>query len=289
MKQLLLVTAATALLPWSLWANETRKIVLETSGLVAFWDFQEEPGNPRISTGVVKTYALQEKEGPLERAREGIFGDYAVRFQRGQWLMIPRREIGGLNIFGEEARVTVAAWIKRRDQAPWQALAGVWDETRKQRQYCLFLYGTTATRSDEMKRYPVKNRIHGHVSGVGGPTPGERFCITYSSGATEIGFDRWYCVAMTYDGRMSRVYVNGKLDAWEHRNPFPYSDGLYDGGEEGADFTVGAVHRAGEWGNFFGGDMGGLAIFDRALRGEELAAIAEMTLSGTVSEAVSSK
>ena len=76
---------------------------------------------------------------------------------------------------------------------------------------------------------------------------------------------------MRYDGKESRVYVDGKLDTLEQYNPFPYDDGLFDGGADGADFTVGAVHRSGEWGNFFGGQIGGLAVFNRALTDAELA------------------
>lgn len=259
-------------------AASTTSAVLKLPGLVAFWDFQEEAGQDRVSKGGDQKYALKEMRGPVKRAEQGLFGPYGLRLKRGQWLMIPRKDIGKLDIHGKDAQVTVVSWIKRGDKQAWQALAGVWDETHKKRQYCLFLYGTTATRADEMKRYPVHHRIHGHVSAVGGPTPGEKFCITYSSGATEIGFDQWYCVAMSYDGKFSRVYVNGKLDAWEHRNPFPYEDGLFDGGENGADFTVGGVHRGGEWGNFFDGIMAGVAVFNRALSDEELKELAERTL-----------
>jgi len=168
----------------------------------------------------------------------------------------------------------VAAWVRREAKDSWQAIAGVWDETRKKRQYCLFLNAPRGTKADEMKRYPLQNRIHGHVSAIGGPTPGDQFCITYSSGATEIPLGEWLCLAMTYDGRESRVYVNGRLDAREQFNPFAYPDGLFDGGADGADFTVGAVHRGGEWGNFFGGQIGGLAIFKRALSEAEMQALA---------------
>jgi len=124
-----------------------------------------------------------------------------------------------------------------------------------------------------MKCNPLANRIHGHVSAIGGPTPGDEFCITYSSGATEVPMEGWQCLTMSDDGKTSRVYVNGKLDSFEHYNPFPYPDGLFDGGADGADFTVGAVHRGGEWGNFFGGDIGGLAEFSRALSEEEMAGL----------------
>lgn len=246
--------------------------VLGLEGLVAFWDFQEAAGQPRISQP--KGYALQEKKGPIGRLNEGVFGAGSVDIKAGQWLMIPRAQTGALNIHGKTAQVTVVAWAKRRGKESWQAIAGVWDETRKKRQYCLFLNAPRGTRADEMKRYPLANRIHGHVSSIGGPTPGEEFCITYSSGATEIPLQKWVCLAMQYDGKQSRVYVNGKLDSLENYNPFPYDEGLFDGGAEGADFTVGAVHRGGSWGNFFNGYLGGLAIYDRALSEAELRTLA---------------
>lgn len=247
--------------------------LLALDGLVAFWDFHEPAGQPRLSRGP-HALALQERQGPIVRMDAGVFGPHAARIKRGQWFMLERKDAGPLDLHGRDAQVSVVAWVLREDPAVWQAIAGVWDETRKKRQYCLFLNAPRGTRSDEMKRYPLANRIHGHVSAVGGPTPGEEFCITYSSGATEIPLGRWVCLAMTYDGRASRVYVNGRLDALEHFNPFPYSDGLFDGGADGADFTVGAVHRSGIWGNFFGGQIGGLAIFRRALGESELRALA---------------
>ncbi|MEA3209680.1 MAG: hypothetical protein QOE70_2737 [Chthoniobacter sp.] len=58
-------------------------------------------------------------------------------------------------------------------------------------------------------------------------------------------------------------------------NPFLYADGLFDGAAEGAAFTVGAVHRGGEWGNFFGGQIGGLAIFRRVLSEAEMLALTQ--------------
>jgi hypothetical protein len=250
--------------------------VMKMKGLVAFWDFQEAAGQPRVDQGR-GAYALQEMQGPIQRVEGGVFGPGAADIRRGQWFMVPRAQTGALDIHGKGAEVTVVAWVKRQGKESWQAIAGVWDETRKKRQYCLFLNAPRGTKADEMKRYPLANRIHGHVSAIGGPTPGEEFCITYSSGATEIPMKKWVCLVMQYNGRESRVYVNGKLDTLEQYNPFPYPEGLYDGGKDGADFTVGAVHRGGEWGNFFAGHLGGLAIYDRALTDAELKRLAGLT------------
>jgi hypothetical protein len=246
----------------------------QIADLVAFWRFDEPAGQPRASCGGPRNLLLEERQGPIARADDGVFGPHAAHLIRGQWFSIERDQIGGLDIHGKDAQVTVVAWIKRLDTSPWQTIAGVWGETQKTRQYCLFLNAPRGTRCDTMVRYPLANRVHGHVSAVGGPTPGHKYCITYASGATEIPMEQWSCIAMSYDGSHARVFVDGRLDRWELRNPFPYPDGLYDAGPGGAPFTVGSVHRHDEWGNFFGGLIGGLAVYGRALSEDELKAIA---------------
>ncbi|MNY37775.1 hypothetical protein D3C86_1723590 [compost metagenome] len=75
----------------------------------------------------------------------------------------------------------------------------------------------------------------------------------------------WQCIGFTYDGNLAKSYLNGKLDTRPERNPYPYPGGIFDGGEDGADFTVAAVDRAGTIGNFFVGRLGGLAVFRGAL------------------------
>ncbi|MGC4003011.1 MAG: hypothetical protein QM811_07700 [Pirellulales bacterium] len=110
-------------------------------GLVAFWDFQEEAGKPRVARGPTPL-TLREHQGPIARvdvAPGGPFGDYAMRIKPGQWLQIDRADVGELDIHGKDAQVTVIAWVKRVESLSWQAVAGVWDETHKKRQYCLFL------------------------------------------------------------------------------------------------------------------------------------------------------
>lgn len=73
-------------------------------------------------------------------------------------------------------------------------------------------------------------------------------------------------------GQLSRVYVGGRFVADEGRNPFPLPGGLFHGN---ADFTVGAVDRSGEIGNFLDGTLGGLAIYSRALNESELERLAK--------------
>ncbi|KLU01594.1 hypothetical protein RISK_006310 [Rhodopirellula islandica] len=132
-------------------------------GQIAFWDFQEDPGTRRRGGD----FELVEQHGPIKRVEDGIFGPYAAELKRGQWFSIPREKLGRLNIHGPEAEVTVVAWIKRQSTESWQAIAGVWGETRRKRQYCLFVDGAKAAYLEEegvLVRHPIRNRVHGHVS-----------------------------------------------------------------------------------------------------------------------------
>lgn len=243
---------------------ETRRQrhVLGHPNLVAFWDFQEAPCEGRVSKGA-HPYTLLDGAGPVERVEDGVFGRYSAHIEEGKWLRIPRKECEGLNIAGPNAQVTVAAWVKRgyKSNTQCEFMAGVWNETEEKRQYGLFL---------NLSIWDSSEQVCGHVSSIGGPTPGHPWCMDASIGATAVPREQWQFVAFTYDGHYARSYLNGKLDERAERNPYPYPGGLYDGGESGADFTVGAVDRLHEIGNYYVGLLGGLAIYNRALTDAEM-------------------
>ncbi|MGG1556016.1 LamG domain-containing protein [Paenibacillus ferrarius] len=233
------------------------------SSLVAFWDFQEPAGELRQAQGPYG-YVLSEQEGPIERAEEGVFGPYSAKLRFGQWLNLPRAACPALDFHGKDTALTIIAWVKReqRDNRECQAVAGMWNETDKKRQYCLFL---------DLHIWESADQVCGHVSSTGGPTPGHPWCMTTAIGATPVAQGEWHTVAFTYDGAYARTYLDGRLDVRETYNPYAYPEGLYAGGAAGADFTVGAVYRSGAMGNFFAGHLGGLAVFNRALGDDELA------------------
>lgn len=244
--------------------------VLSSEGLLSFWDFQESSGSERIARGPFE-YRLTEMSGPIAQVEEGVFGPYSTRLDLGQWFRIPRAECPALNLHGSNKQVTVIAWLKwnKTDFIRCEAIAGMWDETRKKRQYCLFL---------NLRIWDSAEQVCGHVSSVGGPTEGYKYCMDAAIGQTAITPDEWHFVAFTYDGSYAKAYLDGWLDEREQFNPYAYEGGLFDGGEDGADFTVGAVDRSGEPGNFYTGLLGGLAIFDRALSDEELKQLAVETM-----------
>lgn len=249
---------------------ENSSRIQELPGLVSFWDFQEPPGTPRLAVGA-GAYALAEMAGPVERVGGGLFGPHAAFLRAGQWLSIPRRDCPRLDLHGPRAQVSVVAWIRRHRKAAIECefVAGIWNESRARRQYGLFL---------DLRLDGSADQVGGHVSGTGGPSPGSRWCLEASIGAHPVDyFDRWHCVGFTYDGTAARSYLDGEMDAREGRNPYPYPHGLFDAGPEGGDFTVGAVDRLGEVGNHFTGVLAGLAVFDRALSGKEMAVAAEVS------------
>ncbi|MEO0560609.1 MAG: LamG-like jellyroll fold domain-containing protein [Chloroflexota bacterium] len=224
---------------------------------IALWDFRE-------------VSPLQAQQGdytllPMSDAMD--FSDVGLYLRRGGWLRVPRASIGDLDIHGRDARLTVVAHVYRMKQPETydcETIAGVWDESRRQRQYCLFL---------DLPIWDSANQVGGHVSSHGGPTPGYPYCMDAAIGETPVDWQQWAVVGFTYDGEQACAYLDGKLDMRGDRNPFAYPEGLHDGGVDGADFTVGGVSRSGEPGNFFHGVISALAVFGTALSADEMATL----------------
>jgi hypothetical protein len=246
-------------------------------GLIAFWDFQEQAGQFRRARGP-HGYELQEMAGPIRRVEGGVFGPFAAELAIGQWLGIPRSDCPALDIHGPDSQISLFAWLKRRRKPhiECEAVAGMWNETRRKRQYALFL---------DLRIRGSADQAGGHVSGIGGPTPGYRYCMDAAIGRTSVEYtDAWEFVGFTYDGSEARLYRNGCLDARPSRNPYPYPGGLFDSGPDGADFTVGAVHRGGAMGNWFTGFLGGLLVCASVLPPDTILALADASVPGRSEE-----
>lgn len=243
--------------------------IMNQPSIISFWDFQEE-GPSQAAQGPYP-YVLNAMTGPIKRVEDGVFGSYAAKLERGQWYNLPRNECPALNFHGKDAQLTILAWIKREPAENYQceAVAGMWNETEKKRQYALFL---------NLKIWESCDQVGGHVSVEGGPTEGHPWCMSTAIGATPVTKGEWHAVAFTYDGTWAKVYLDGELDEREIYNPYLYDKGLFDGGSTGSDFTVGAVHRSGEMGNFYAGLLGGLAVFNKALPADEIRKLSLGTL-----------
>ena len=134
--------------------------------------------------------------------------------------------------------------------------------------------------------YNGASQVCGHISGTGRPTPPFPYSIDYSASKQTIPPDVWTCIAFTYDGKYIRSYLNGRFEKRppelidhtrgfdgypdgliQSKNPYYFPDGI---GDNGSDFTVGAVMLKRGMGNFFKGQIGGIAVFNRPLSQREL-------------------
>ncbi len=231
-------------------------------GLVAFWDFNQSGTEFVAQQG--EPYCLRSQSGPLQVVQsDDCYGGSYLEIKEGQWLSIPRAECPQLDIHGRDGHLTVLAWVYREatkvDQCEF--IAGQWNESHFGRQYGLFL---------NIQVWNQKNRIFGHLSNVGAPTPGYKYCMDGPMGETDIQLKKWNVVGMQYDGQVGTAWLNGAQDGRSNINPYSMPGGLHDGGPGGSDFTVGAVDRSSEIGNFFCGRIAALAVFSRALTPAEM-------------------
>lgn len=235
--------------------------------LISFWRFDRSGTVFTACQG--KPYELKSQTGPLEVISDPSipWGGTALKLREGDWLAIPREECLDLDIHGLSGQLSLVAWIRRKKTAMkhCEFIAGQWNESSCGRQYGLFL---------NISVWGFQDRVFGHISNTGGPTPGYKYCMDGSTGATEVPLDDWCVVGMSYDGQAGHSWFNGRLDVFPSLNPYPFAGGLHDGGANGSDFTVGAVDRSGEMGNFFHGDLAALAVYKRALSPAEMLALA---------------
>ena len=121
------------------------------------------------------------------------------------------------------------------------------------------------------------------------PTPPFPYSIDYSASRQKVPANEWCCIAFSYDGQFIRSFLNGEFEKREpelinnttgfegypdglvqSKNPYYFPHGI---GDNGSDFTVGAVLLKSGMGNFFKGQIGGLAVFSKALSEEEIRAL----------------
>ncbi len=257
--------------------ESNRRKVIETPGLVAFWDFvQREPdGEKRF---VAHVAANSPTNYPLDAAnyvkdywgegREATYNDFpllgrgpfgeAIRIRNEKdasfrpFLFVPRSRLHDtpLDIKGDGKSVTVVVWAIR--ESGNHALAGIWHEgtdlkhaattsklkiERGQRQYALFA-GLNKAGS-----------ACGHVSENGGSSFLNKYALHKCNSVVqspEVPADSpadvldasWQCFAMTFNHETDEL--------------------------TGGPFTIGRViHSSRSVG--FTGWIGGVAVFDRAL------------------------
>ena len=247
----------------------------KTRGLVCYWDFAEY-NNGYLSRGENKVLLRSGKSIAPTVINEGPLSGKAIQLNGNDFLFIPHKETGALNV--QTNAVTVVAWIKWTGEQTG-FVAGMWNEYENggRRQYGLFA---------SLPYYNGDKQVCGHISKTGGPTVPFPYSIDYSASKQIIQPNVWTCIAFTYDGKYIRSYLNGKFkkrapELIDHtrgfegypegltqsKNPYYFPDGI---GDNGSDFTIGAVMLKNGMGNFFKGQIGGVAVYNRALTTGEL-------------------
>jgi hypothetical protein len=263
--------------------NPVKKKIMLVPGCVAVWDFKEKEGKLRKASGL-GNFPLKEGNGKVSRVAEGPISGYSLQLDGSKYLSLDNRSTGSLNIYGANQGVTVMAWIKWSGEQTG-FVAGMWNEYKDggKRQYGLFV---------SLPYYNGRDQVCGHISKTGKPTPPFPYSIDYSASKQHVPVNQWCCVAFSYDGKEIKSYLDGQFGPREPeliqntkgfpgctdgliqtKNPYCFPDGI---GNNGSDFTIGAVLLKSGMGNFFKGQIGGVAVFNRALTDDELRSLGKM-------------
>ena len=281
------------------------EVVLKTPRLIAFWTYGEDAGEAKNSIKAGDKFALTEVAGPIERADVGPYSGYSMHLNGKQYLKLPYKELGKLNISGKDAQVSMFAVVRIVNLQKSRTIAGIWSEGKGKdddtgtRQYALLM---------NMPTYGGLNQLTPHISAEGGVTrraDGSSFpwCADYAASREVVPTNEWCTLGFTYDSQYITAYVNGayeprSMDAVKDKrndpyftkegpggkdrgvNPYYHGKGIFSYEPEkhrdtkpmgGADFTVGARYAVGSFtGEATIGHFGGLAVFDRALSKEEM-------------------
>ena len=141
--------------------------ILQSPGLVGFWDFKEAPGQPRLSKGTKQQHPLQEVGGPIARVEGGAFSGFSAELNGRQYFKIPYTETGDLNISGPDAQVSMFAAVRIVNLNQSRTIAGMWSEGKGAnddtgtRQYALLM---------NMPTYGGPRQLTPHISSEGGVT-----------------------------------------------------------------------------------------------------------------------
>ena len=280
------------------------EVIKKTPDLVAFWTFGEEAGSPRKSEATNDPLALTEVGGGITRSEGGPFSGYSAHLDGKHYFLLPRAQIGALDISGKDAQVSMFAVARLDEMKRGVTIAGIWSEGKGAnddtgtRQYAMLL---------NMPTYGGTRQLTPHISSEGGVTrrkdgSGLPWCADYAASRSQVPEGKWVTLGFTYDGKYIRAYFNGVLEeramdakADKRTDPYFTSEGP-DGGPRGmnpffhgrgifkydpavhgsskiapADFTVGARYAVGSMlGEAMKGRFGGLAVFRRALPDAEM-------------------
>jgi hypothetical protein len=281
-----------------------RDVVINTPGLISFWTFGEDNDERRKSIGTKDVFPLKNTGGEIPRVAGGPFSGYSAELDGKHYFLIPRAELSSLNICGPQAQVSMFATVRLSELKGGATIAGIWSEGNGAnddtgtRQYAMLL---------NMPTYGGTRQLTPHISSEGGVTrradgSALPWCADYAASRSEVPVGKWVTLGFTYDGKYIRAYFNGVMEKREINPGVDKRDDRYftsegpDGGSRGVnpyyhgrgifaydkklharskpagppDFTIGARYCGGMLNEALKGQIGGLAVFNRALTNEEM-------------------
>jgi hypothetical protein len=178
-------------------------------------------------------------------ARQGArSADFEV--DNAEYLSITDGSQTGLDITGN---LSIVAWIKPESTSDVMRIVSKYQATSGNRSYQIFAGNVDYTDI----AFTVSN-------------DGTTITVCYTSNPV-ISAGTWTHIAAVYNGTDMRVYINGSLSNNGTNNPKTYSSGIVNGA---ANFEIGRYD-----GNtkYFDGLIDEVAVFNRALSADEIAAI----------------
>lgn len=148
------------------------------------------------------------------------------------------------SVYGITSEITLLSWVKFTDFADWRIIL------------------SKATSKSGGYKYYIRGNSGGYIlmslAGLSDPT-----CQTASSIITT---NVWYCIAGTYDGSATRIYLNGILKKEE-----PSTGSIATA--TGDTLSIGSICD----GTFTKGTIGEVAIYSRALSEQEISDYYDLT------------
>jgi len=137
---------------------------LNIPNLVAFWNFQEEPGQDRVCAGTPTLSLAGKRRKNPARKRTGCSGLTPPASATARGFACRGKTWAELNICGPAAQVTVVAWIKRRPFRLRRLPGGCRHLERTRATPVLPVPEPAYSRQPRTSRRPL--------SAIGGATPG---------------------------------------------------------------------------------------------------------------------
>lgn len=212
-----------------------------TEGLISYYKFEEISGTIIDSVGTyngTNNYVSLYTNGKIENASD------FERFSNnnGSYVAFPN--------FVRPKNITVSAWIKPESFETSNPYGGAF-----------YVSGHDSNAGNLESSFHLNDKNNGGEVQAAVFVSGTRYSA--DSGSIKLLVDEWYHLAMTYDGEVLKLYING--------TEISSNSGMSGGIDAGTGIAFGTPsdEKHVDW--FFDGKMDEVGIWDRSLTSEEIA------------------